>query len=152
MTARALSAVRDLADVYLGPGGRTVKPRSEGMVLSNAVAQLKGSMTRGGASQAKIVAKVIAELEDLQEQVENGYHKNPFLIIHNPPKGLTGKIRVLGPMSEEVHEIRYRHVDDGEPYKHPFNKGVRMLAVEREGRKELFMTHERGLPLWEDFN
>jgi hypothetical protein len=96
-------------------------------------------------------------LERLREQVRHGYHKNGTLAVVNPPipggkrraKFEAGMARSL--MSEDVHEIRYTHADDGRDYYHPFEGDVEMWAVLRNGRHEILLTHAAGQPLWEEF-
>jgi hypothetical protein len=50
--------------------------------------------------------------------------------------------------SHEVHYLAYRHADDGEPYKHKFEKGVTMAAAS-DGSIVLYRPD--GKPVWGDF-
>jgi hypothetical protein len=86
-------------------------------------------------------------LKALLRQVERGYHRNPKEYGSRVSAG-----RIVGQIGDDVHEIRYRHVDDGEFYKHEFNGEAEVFAVERNGKRELLIAHRRGLPLWEDFD
>lgn len=148
----------------LGPGGRFVTPLSESAelseisyVLTNKVLPNMVARDPNGIRYAKaLIADVLARLATLQDQVAGGYHRNPspLLVIHNPPikvRRMLGSSRVIGVMSQDVHEIRYTHADDGQSYKHEFGDGVQMFAVERDGFRDIHLTHVDGKPLWEDF-
>ena len=67
------------------------------------------------------------------------------------PKGS----KIVGMVSEEVHEIRYMHAQDGEAYRHAFEKhpGVQMIAIEGPGgQQSLLLVGKDGQSLWEDFD
>jgi hypothetical protein len=84
----------------------------------------------------------------------------PLVVFGNPPLqlrhrevgGLTSAgPGIVGQIAEEVHQLKYQHVDDGKPYVHDFEAGVEMWALIRRGQKNILLTHAHGAPLWEDF-
>lgn len=146
------------ADVYLGPGGKLVQPRSESNELrrlAGLIDQARKHLFHGNSGKAESAlerATLIAER--LEHQAEQGYHRNPGLMIYgNPPLRVRNVAagRIIGQIAQDVHEIRYQHADDGKAYRHPFEGGVLMFAVERGGQRDLHITHSDGKPLWEDF-
>lgn len=73
--------------------------------------------------------KEAAEKRRLQLVASWGNEYQPFIrpyiketFYKNPPSGDI--------MSDSVHEVRYTHRKDGQPYKHTFKSGVRMVANE----------------------
>jgi hypothetical protein len=58
---------------------------------------------------------------------------------------------IVGQIAEEVHQLKYQHVDDGKPYVHDFEAGVEMWALIRRQHRDILLTHAHGAPLWEDF-
>lgn len=144
----------------LGRGGALVHPKSESQALLKAWRLLEGiNLTdRGDAEERLRQAKGC--LADLYEQVRAGYHANPTLVIHNPPIGrarVTGRGefdggRIVAKLSDDVHEIRYTHQDDGEFYRHEFNGEVEMFCVLRAGRRDVHLSHRDGKPLWDTFD
>lgn len=80
----------------------------------------------------------------LREQVAGGYHRNPR-------RGVFSAGEVVGKIGNDVHDIRYTHAQDGEDYEHKFSGDVEVWAVVRGGKRELLLSHTRGLPLWDDF-
>ncbi len=83
----------------------------------------------------------------------------PSLVIFNPPlwvrRSMPKGSKVVGMVSEEVHEIRYRHAQDGEAYRHSFevSPGVQMIAIEGPGgQQSLLLVGKDGQSLWEDFD
>lgn len=87
------------------------------------------------------------------------YRRNPTLVVYNPPAGLRVRRvmprgRIVGIVSREVHQIRYKHTEDGELYQHSFQRrpGVMMVAIEQaDGQRDVLLTGADGQPLWEDF-
>ena len=59
--------------------------------------------------------------------------------------------RVVTVLSDNAHDIRYTHATDGEDYEHTFGEGVRVLLVERDGSRDVLLTHAKGKPLWRNF-
>lgn len=90
------------------------------------------------------------------------YRTNPQLVIYNPPalmrvRRVMRSGRVAGLISDNVHDIRYTHADDGKDYQHPFESDVLMLALDsgehgRESGHDILLTGKDGQSLWEDFS
>lgn len=144
----------------MGRGGGIREPESESHALDRVAERLGRALIAiqvGGLHVAREhINRALSIVVDLRQQVAEGYHRNPspLLVIHNPPikvRRMLGSSRVIGVMSQDVHEIRYTHADDGESYKHEFGDGVQMFAVERDGLRDIHLTHVDGKPLWEDF-
>ena len=87
----------------------------------------------------------------------------PPLVIFNPPlwvrRSMPKGSKIVGMISEEVHEIRYRHAEvmPGErtrkPFKHAFDPAVQMFAIVGPGgRQSLLIVGKDGQDLWEDFD
>lgn len=82
---------------------------------------------------------------------------SPSLIIYNPPakvRRVLSEGKIAGLMSEQVHEIRYTHAEDGEPYRHGFEDqpGVQMFAViAPDGSHGILILGSEGQSLWEEF-
>jgi hypothetical protein len=88
------------------------------------------------------------------------YRENPHLMIYNPPLMRVRRVmrsgRVAGMISDDVHDIRYTHVDDGKDYQHPFESDVLMLALDsgehgQDSGHDILLTGKNGQSLWEDF-
>jgi hypothetical protein len=87
------------------------------------------------------------------------YRSNPELVIFNPamrPARGRGSRSLEhgahGLLSEEAHELRYRHVEDGKLYRHPFETPVEVRAIRGSGGvHDILLTSPQGLNLWEDF-
>ena len=123
----------------------------------------------GTTAVSEALDTIEEEARGLMQQVVRGVHvnphRNPPLLIVNPPLSLgrsrrgssvahLGGLGGLGwveRMSEEVHDIRYTHAEDGKDYKHDFEAGVEMWAVTRQGKREIHLTQFSGRPLWADF-
>lgn len=87
-----------------------------------------------------------------------------LVIFGNPPikvgrgiKGLTGQvmppIQLVGLIGDSVHQLKYRHADDGKPYVHDFEDaatGLWAATTARWGRM-LVIFNANGVPLWQDF-
>jgi hypothetical protein len=84
------------------------------------------------------------------------YRRNPSLIIYNPPPWVQ---EVLPPgatveqcISEDVHEIKYQHSDDGEWYSHKFDPGVDLFAIRGpNGQHNILIVGQDGQNVWEDY-
>ena len=85
------------------------------------------------------------------------------LVIFNPPtwvkRSMPKGSKVVGVVSNEVHEVRYRHAEvmPGErtrkTFKHAFDPLVQMYAVVGPGgQQSLLIVGEDGQALWEDFD
>jgi hypothetical protein len=79
--------------------------------------------------------------------------RNPSLVVYNPPdlavRRMTREEHVVGIIGQNVHRIEYEHADDGNMYFHDFEPGVKMIALEHGGDREILLTSDK--PLWEDF-
>lgn len=143
----------------LGEGGEIVHPHSESEELLKVWRLLEAASqeAKNGFDVGARLSDAMERLRRLYEQVRRGYHRNPTLVIHNPP--LTGARRtgqfeagrVVAKLSEDVHEVRYTHFDDGEDYRHEFEGDVEMFCVLRAGRRDVLLSHREGKPLWDDF-
>lgn len=72
--------------------------------------------------------------------------KNPPVVAFvNPP---SKSRRVVALLSGRVYELAYRHLDDGQDYKHTFGPHVCMQLLD-DGSVRLY--HEHGQPLFGDF-
>lgn len=85
--------------------------------------------------------ELMAMAAEMRGQLAKGMHTNPLVIYGNPSRL----------MSARVYEVRYRHRDDGQDYVHKFKPNVEMVAIERNGKHDILLTHRRGLSVWEDF-
>lgn len=126
---------RQFRDAMLGAGGCIVHPRSEGRELTAAIQHI----VHGDYRMA------IDVLKRLREQVQAGYHRNPS------SSRLYQPFRIVGPIAEDVYDIRYRHHKNGKNYEHEFNGSANILAVERHGKREMLIVSSDGLPLWDEF-
>lgn len=130
----------------VGPGGKIVEPRSESAVISFVLSLL--AEARMFVNDKKMLLHHLSdaqeELHKLKDQVQSGYHRNPR-------GGGFDAGQVVGKIGVDVHDIRYTHADDRKPYQHEFNGEAEVYAVIRNGKRELLISHVRGLPLWDDF-
>lgn len=82
----------------------------------------------------------------------------PNLVVFNPPlkvrRMLQKGSRFVGQISNQVHQIRYKHADDGENYVHDFedSPGVQMFAVQSGGGHALLIVGRDGQKLWDEFD
>lgn len=117
-------------------------PESESLALGSVIRKLlRVSRVARNAAVDREIQSAVADLQQLQERALHGYHRNP-------PSG----IRIVGKIGDDVHAVRYRHAKDGHFYQHQFNGEAEVLAVERNGHRELLLRHIRGLPLWDVFD
>lgn len=145
----------------VGPGGRVVEPVSESKTLDGVIDKLHRVLERSELRVKETAAhrgivSAIADLEALLAQVAAGYHRNPGLVIYNPPMRMAKGTRfqagdVVGLLSKDVLNIQYRHASDGELYEHPFEGGAEMYCVTRAGQHDVLLTGSQRQPLWEDF-
>lgn len=63
----------------------------------------------------------------------------PLEVWHTNPPGVIG---------EEVYDVRYRHIDDGEDYVHDFGPGVELEGLDGG---DVILYQRDGLPIWDDF-
>lgn len=106
---------------------------------------------------------------EMQTQLTRGIHENPSLIVYgNPRSGKHKKnppgrvkagralpageaIKVKVQLASDLHEIRYTHAKNNDDFRHPFEGGVEVWAIERAGQREFLVTHPEGKPLWDLF-
>ncbi len=137
---------RNPGDLMLGSGGRLVRPASESKELMGVIRKLEQVLAHARLTEDThhSLDDAITTLKRLGWQASHGFHRNP-----PRPKFSAGN--AVEKMSGDVHELRYVHADDGEPYRHEFNGDVEMWAIQRGDSRDILLTHKRGLPLWEDF-
>jgi hypothetical protein len=106
----------------------------------------------------ELVLKMDERSARRQDKSWSGRKRNPPLILlSNPPmpyKGSRsghGNLKFLDLISEECHAILYRHIEDGKPYRHDFERPTQLVAVERNGKKDVLITSEDNAPIWQDF-
>ena len=93
----------------------------------------------------------------MQEQGTRRTRNPPLILLSNPPMKYRGSQSGHGPLkfldliSDECHAILYRHIEDGKPYRHDFERPTQLVAVERNGKKDVLITSEDGAPIWQDF-
>jgi len=66
-------------------------------------------------------------------------------------RGGHGPLKFLDLISDEAHAILYRHAEDGKPYRHDFERPTHLVAVERNGKKDVLITSADNAPIWQDF-
>lgn len=144
------------AIVWLGSAERTIegffvksdRDKSYVKVDKDELEALLLDIVNAGA----LVHDAIKKLEGMGKRRRSGHRRNPSLVVYNPPDLRVRRVgagRVVGQIASNVHEIKYEHAEDGEPYVHEFSPGVKMFAL--DGRShEVLLTSE--LPLWEDFS
>jgi hypothetical protein len=151
-------------------GVHTNPRQSESATLRLAIELLDNIPRSGQHFTGSLVHQELGRVRDLlvrlYDQVESGVHTNPgeLVIFGNPPimsaralAGLSGQVmsgvRLVGLIGVEVHDIRYRHADDGKPYKHKFedrHTGLWAATAPRWGRI-LMIFNSNSVPLWQDF-
>lgn len=120
-------------------------PKSEALEIGSVLRILhKAKKAWGTGESFALIEEAQDRLRELQEQAMKGHHRNPR-------RGRFQAGTVVGKIGDDVHDIRYTHADDGENYEHQFNGEVEVYAVERAGKRDLLLTHVRGLPLWDEF-
>lgn len=109
------------------------------------------------------VGGYIAEAERLigflEKQAAAGIHRNPALLIHNPPaRSRRGRIIRLGQdegelFGSEVEEIRYRHQEDAAWYKHQFEHPtqIHMYAMSSPRRHNWIAIVGQSVDVWKEF-
>ena len=124
-----------------------------------------GPLSRIDRSPLEIIERTAHEIRNLARelamQVAEGVHTNPPLVIYgNPPmrtkrapRGVGGfaEVEMVETMSEDVHEIRYTHVQDGKDYVHKFDPGAMMTAGMIARRKVVVIGRLDNKPVWKDF-
>lgn len=80
--------------------------------------------------------------------------RNPALVVwpnprRNPLPGT--KLVAEERIGDRVYEIRYRHTDDGDDYKHVFAAGVELWTVRIGQARCVVLMGKDGQNLWDDF-
>lgn len=87
--------------------------------------------------------------------------RNPPLVVFSNPRSMAlrgaspevrAKGRYVGKISEDLHDVRYTHFENGLDFKHDFGPGVEMWAIEEDGQRRILLTHKDGKPLWGDYD
>lgn len=152
---------------------RKFGPLSESKTLEWAVEELQKLRTDSvlsGYRKARL-SEVITELSSLLYQARKGVHRNPALVVFNPPRSRRHRRNPSedGIIASDVQAILYKHHDDGRWYCHGFGgkdpdiksrgdsvtltglaetTGV-VAAVEDDG-KVVSLYHRDGKPIAED--
>ena len=86
---------------------------------------------------------------DMLYQLRNVGHVNPR---ENPPLLIWGNPRGKGAvvLSKRVYDIAYRHVEDGQDYKHEFSAGTWLFTHDKAPDQVTLWQHD-GKPLFGDF-
>lgn len=139
------AAVRHLKDV-LGEGGR---PSGHYALPMEVVYNIRDAIM--------LLEKLMQEAAlDIRAHGRRGRNP-PLILLSNPPmryggsRGGHGPLKFLDLISDECHAILYRHIEDGKPYRHDFERPTQLVAVERNGKKDVLITSEDGAPIWQDF-
>jgi hypothetical protein len=135
-------------DFMIGPGGVGKVPKSEARELSRALELLESlrvEIQRDNMMQAQsLLSRAEIILNRLCRQVESGYHRNPSVSRTEP-------FRVIDVLGQAVHTVAYKH-KNGKLYEHDFDgSDAQVLAVIRNGKRELLITSTDGSPLWDEF-
>jgi hypothetical protein len=127
----------------IGEGGRVRVPRSESETLRSIGNMLA---TVNGTQSDQVTLRRIRDMVDaLEEQVKEGYHRNPS------SSRLYEPFKVVGLIGKHVDSIAYIHAQKNKPYKHDFEGQAEIVAIERHGKRELLITSPQGVPLWDEF-
>lgn len=131
----------------IGAGGVMRVPRSESAELDRVMALLKpllGEHTDEDANET--LGEALEILERLRKQVSGGYHRNPAGSV------LRGPIEIAGILSHDLRSVAYRHAKDSKLYKHDFERNsAEVLALIRNGKRDLLLSSPDGIPLWDEF-
>lgn len=117
-------------------------PESESLVIGRVIRLIN----RGALVEA------VAELRELQERAAKGHHRNPPLTRGRRLLGHSNyTAHRAGLMSKEVHAILYRHIEDGEQYRHDFDHSTSLIALRHGDANDVLITSPDGFPIWQDF-
>lgn len=70
----------------------------------------------------------------------------PLTILGNPP--LPSGLRIVRQLSRRVYAVEYKHIQDGDDYRHDFGSGVCMELLSDGSIRIYSMTGKR---LWKNF-
>lgn len=117
-------------------------PESESLVIGRIIRMIG----RGALEQA------IIELRELQERAAKGHHRNPPMRRGRRMTPTHYSSQKVGVMSNEVHAILYRHIEDGRQYRHNFENPTSMISLLRgDDTKDVLITSPDGFPIWQEF-
>jgi len=143
-------------------------PLSESRTLLSVVRDLEGLVPRLPPNSLAIgtLDHSIFRLRTLADAAARGVHtnpyrRNPYLYVYNPPAGLhqahrfhrgyDERLKFVGIIAHDVHDIRYEHESDGHPYRHDFEtRTVAEAAVDSSGKHVVLLVNMDGHPVWED--
>lgn len=109
---------------------------------------------------------IIAVVEHLERQVAAGVHTNPhrnpgeLVMFGNPPMRAGSRavhhiemsVQLVGIIGDQVHQLKYRHASDGEPYVHDFeHNDTALWAGITEHKQKMLVITNHDAPLWQDF-
>lgn len=141
------------ANVWLGSAQRTVEGFFVGSSRSGSAIKVdKEKLEELLVDIVNAGALVHDAIKQLESRKRGPRRRNPSLVVYNPPDLRVRRMRqgnVAGQIASNVHQIKYEHADDGQPYVHDFEPGVMMFALESRGDKEILLTGDK--PLWGDF-
>lgn len=133
------------AHTMVGPGGEIVEPKSESNELNKVHHDITKALRMLPANGYDAIGEILRDSQlrvlRLMGQVSAGYHRNPGM----------GGFKIVREIGSDVHDIRYTHAKNGEDFEHVFNGEVEVHGIIRNGKRELLLSHQRGLPLWDDF-
>jgi hypothetical protein len=103
--------------------------------------------------------KYIVRIADtMLGQLSQGMHENPALLVGlNPPRRLRRNplsredVVAEEQISDRVYQVKYRHLEDGEDYQHPFAAGVELWTVTMGKARCVVLAGKDGQDLWQDF-
>lgn len=130
----------------IGGGGRVVTPRSESEQIDEIAALIRAVMRRSRHVPDEL-HEATRKLALLRRQASQGYHRNPSPSRRGPHFLAGTAVGLLG----EVIQVKYTHAHDGKDYKHDFDGDGAIYAIQRDGHRDLLITHTDGAPLWDEF-
>lgn len=145
----------------MASGGRAwadEKPHSEASAWHGVVAHAGEIRRRSKDAKIRNHAVTLETIAGyMLEQLKRGEHKNPALVVFNPPfklpragRGGAMTVRVTHVISDEAVEMKYMYGDAG--YVHKFETPARIYAAEGgspgQGGRCLLLVGKDGQPLW----
>jgi hypothetical protein len=115
--------------------------------MAAGIAMLRGSSGRIDAGKLALMLEDVSDKAgEMLDQVADGFHENPGLIIWPNPPGAA-----VEQLSGQACEIAYIHEHDGKPYKHKFGKGVDIHLVSKGRKQYAVLSRHDGRALFQDF-